>query len=217
VTAILSQALATWREGPRVRPLNDRSPEPGGRYVLCWLRQALRARDNPVIDAAIRLSNACHLPVLVYHGVQGDYPYASDRLHHFIVGAGVDLAAGCSVRGLACVRYVDRAGAREKELVHRLAADAVAVVLEDQPSFVASWQSERVAARACRCTRSTPLAWCRPPYWGRALPVAAASWAHRSPSGSPGASGTKRCRTFRPIPARCPSSPIGRRRATSTR
>jgi deoxyribodipyrimidine photo-lyase len=115
---------------------------------LCWLQQALRAWDNPAIDAAVRLGNALRLPVLVYQGVREDYPYASDRLHRFILGASVDLATGCAERRLACARYVDREGHREKGLVHRLAAHAAAVVLEDQPSFVARWQSERVAARA---------------------------------------------------------------------
>lgn len=131
-----------------MRPLNDRVLNPCGRYVLCWLQQALRACDNPVIDASIRLGNALKLPVLVYHGVREDYPYASDRLHRFILGASRDLAAGCRERGLACVQHVDRAGHREKGLVHRLGVEAAAIVLEDQPTFVARWQSRRVAARA---------------------------------------------------------------------
>ena len=42
----------------------------------------------------------------------------------------------------------DRAAKREKGLVYRLAADAAAVVLEDQPAFVAQWQSERVAEKS---------------------------------------------------------------------
>jgi len=148
VTDGLPPALADWREAPRVRALNDRQPGGDGRYVVCWLQQALRARDNPVVDAAVRLGNALRLPVLVYHGVREDYPYASDRLHRFLLGASLDLAAGCAERGLAFVRHVDRAERREKGLVHRLAADAAAVVTEDQPSFVARWQSDRVAARA---------------------------------------------------------------------
>jgi hypothetical protein len=118
---VTTEALtAAWREAPRVRLLTDRPVARGGRYVLCWLQQALRARDNPVVDAAVRLGNALGLPVLVYHGVREDYPYASDRLHRFILGASVDLAAGCHERGLACVQYVDRAERREKGLVHRL-------------------------------------------------------------------------------------------------
>ncbi|WP_445190787.1 deoxyribodipyrimidine photo-lyase [Sphingomonas sp. Tas61C01] len=115
--------------------------------MLCWLQQALRAYDNPVIDAAIRLANTMQLPVLVYHGVRKDYPYASDRLHHFILGASVDLADGCRRRGLAVVQHVDRAERREKGLAYRLCIDAAALVLEDQPTFVARWQAERVAVR----------------------------------------------------------------------
>ncbi|MDB5695415.1 MAG: photolyase [Sphingomonas bacterium] len=142
------QLLASWREAPRVRRLNEHPVATSAKYVLCWLQQALRAIDNPVIDAAVRLGNAWGLPVLVYHGVREDYPYASDRLHRFILGASRDLERDCAARGLRCVNFVDRAAKREKGLVYRLAADAAAVVLEDQPAFVAQWQAERFAARA---------------------------------------------------------------------
>lgn len=148
-TTMLPDALREWAEAPRVGALNDRLPVgDGARYVLCWLQQALRAVDNPVIDAALRLGNALGLPVLVYHGIREDYPYASDRLHHFLLGAARDLAAGCAARGIACVSHVDREGRREKGLVYRLAADAAAIIVEDQPVFVARWQAARVAARA---------------------------------------------------------------------
>jgi deoxyribodipyrimidine photo-lyase len=147
VMAALPSGLEDWREAPRVRPLNDHALNPRGCYVLCWLQQALRARDNPVIDASIRLGNALGLPVLVYHGVREDYPYASDRLHHFILGASRDLGTGCRKRGLAFIQHVDRTGHREKGLVYRLGTEAAAIVLEDQPTFVARWQSDRMAAR----------------------------------------------------------------------
>jgi deoxyribodipyrimidine photo-lyase len=148
MTSDLPASLAGWTEAPRARRLNQAAFRPDGRYVLCWLQQALRARDNPVVDAAIRLGNELGLPALVYHGLREDYPFASDRLHRFILGASRDVAIGCERRGLACVQYVDRAAKREKGLVYRLAADAAAVVLEDQPAFVAQWQAERVAAKA---------------------------------------------------------------------
>lgn len=163
VSVALPPALADWREAPRVRARNASGVADGGRYVLCWLQQALRADDNPVIDAAIRLGNALALPVLVYHGVREDYPYASDRLHHFILGAGRDLAAGCRARGLTCVHHIDRAGHREKGLVHRLAADAAALVVEDQPTFVARWQVDRVADRAAVAVYAVNAACLVPP------------------------------------------------------
>ncbi len=148
MATLLRGALSRWSEASRVRPLNEKPINPAGRYVLCSLQQALRARDNPVIDAAILLGNELGLPVLVYHGLREDYPFASNRLHRFILGATRDLAIGCRERGLACVQFVDRAAKREKGLVYRLAADAAAVMLEDQPAFLAQWQAERVAARS---------------------------------------------------------------------
>lgn len=147
VTAALPLGLSDWCEVPRVRKLNAVPLVAEARYVLCWLQQALRATDNPVIDAAVRLGNALRLPVLVYHGVREDYPYASDRLHYFILGASRDVASGCRARGLACVQHVDREEHREKGLVYRLGANAAALIVEDQPTFVARWQTERVAAR----------------------------------------------------------------------
>ena len=161
--ADLPPSLATWTEAPRVRALNDAPLRGDGRYVLCWLQQALRARDNPVIDAAIRLGNELGLPVLVYHGLREDYPFASDRLHRFILGASRDLATGCEERGLACVQFVDRAAKREKGLVYRLAADAAAVTLEDQPAFVAQWQAERVAAKSATAVFAVNAACLVPP------------------------------------------------------
>ncbi len=140
-------ALSSWRDAPRARRLNDRPVRQPAAYVLCWLQQALRGNDNPVIDAAVRLGEAWRLPVLVYHGLREDYPSASDRLHRFILGASRDLERDCRARGLACVQFVDRAAKREKGLVYRLAAEAAAVVVEDQPGFVAQWQPARFAAR----------------------------------------------------------------------
>jgi deoxyribodipyrimidine photo-lyase len=148
VTDRLPAGLADWQEAPRVRAMNDAALATGARYVLCWLQQALRATDNPVIDAAVRLGNALGLPVLVYHGLREDYPDSSDRLHRFILGASRDLGIGCAARGIACVQHIDREGHRENALVYRLAADAAAIVLEDQPTFVARWQADRVAAKA---------------------------------------------------------------------
>jgi deoxyribodipyrimidine photolyase len=88
------------------------------------------------------------LSLLHRQNVSEDYPCASDRLHHFILGAGRDLVDGCARRGLACVQHIDCAARHERGLVHRLGANAAAILLEDQPTFVARWPWERVAARA---------------------------------------------------------------------
>lgn len=139
---------------PRVRALNSvpvrNGARRGGTYVLCWLQQALRAHDNPAIDAAVSLGNQLGLPVLVYHGIRFDYPYASWRLHDFLVGASVELQRGCDARGLACANLIVRPDKPENGLVYRLAEDAALVVTDDQPLFVGRWQADRFASKVER-------------------------------------------------------------------
>ena len=136
---------------PRIARLNDRPitgkrPDGGApEYVLCWVQQALRAHDNPAIDAAVELANGLGLPVVVYHGLRMDYPYASDRLHRFILGASRDLQRLCEARGLRCITYLETTDVREKGLVYRLASRAAAVVTDDQFVFVARWQADAFA------------------------------------------------------------------------
>ena len=132
---------------PRTRALNDHSPRADRRYVLCWLQQSLRATDNPAIDVAVWLANSLGLPCLVYHGIREDYPYASDRLHHFLVGASATLEQGLERRGIGSATYLSRPSHEERGLVYRLAEDAACVVTDDQPLFVARWQADRFAAR----------------------------------------------------------------------
>ena len=132
----------------RVHPLNDAPVRPDGDYVLCWLQQALRADENPLVEVALRLGNALGRPVLVYHGISQRYPYASDRLHWMLLGGSRDVARGCARRDLAMVSHVVRPGHVVRGLVHTLAKTACAVICEDHPTFVASWQSRAVAAAA---------------------------------------------------------------------
>ena len=83
-----------------ITPLNTRPVrQHGACFVLCWLRQTLRAEDNPVLDVAIARANALGLPVLVYHGIDNRYPLASHRLHRFLCEASGSLERGCVERG----------------------------------------------------------------------------------------------------------------------
>ena len=117
------------------------------RYVLCWLQQALRGDDNPIVDVAITLGNSFSLPVVVYHGVDNRYPHATARLHHFILTASAQLQRDCERRRLRFVRYVRRPERIEPNLVRRLAAAAVAVVTDDLPTFVAPRFGSSVASQ----------------------------------------------------------------------
>lgn len=159
----MPRILLDWSESPRIRSLNGYGVGLDGSYVLCWLQQALRAWDNPVIDAAITLANDLAVPVLVHHGLHEDYPYASDRQHRFILEASRDLARGCHQRGLAYASHVCREGSREEALVHRLASSSVAVFVDDQPTSFSQQQSQCLAKRADRTVFAVNAACLVPP------------------------------------------------------
>ncbi|MEL6616844.1 MAG: deoxyribodipyrimidine photo-lyase, partial [Bacteroidota bacterium] len=132
----------------RTRRLTEHRTASGGDYVLCWLQQALRAEENPVIDVALAVGNARGLPVVVVHTLETAYPYASDRLHRFILEASASLGPSVEARGLRFARYVRGASGDETtvEVIGRLAERAATVVLDDVPTFVTRTYADALAA-----------------------------------------------------------------------
>ena len=59
--------------------------------MLYWMQTTQRAHDNFALEFAIDQANKLGLPLLVYHGLRQDYPWASDRFHSFILESVVDL------------------------------------------------------------------------------------------------------------------------------
>lgn len=131
----------------RTRRLNRRRVKSNGSYVMCWLQQALRSHDNPILDAAITIGNQLDLPVVVYHGLDNRYPHASHRIHRFILEASQSLESGLRQRRLRFCRYVRRPDKRLPGLVYQMADAAACIVTDDMPTFVAKRQAESVAQR----------------------------------------------------------------------
>ena len=132
----------------RTRALTDHPvAREGKQYVLCWLMQALRAEENPAIDVALLLANDLGLPVVVVHALENRYPYASHRLHRFMLEASLELGAGVEARDLRFVRWVRRAGEGEVDTVARLADAAAAVICDDVPTFVTRTYADQLADR----------------------------------------------------------------------
>jgi len=131
----------------RIEPLNDRPVDPGGSYVLYWMRTAVRARENPALDAAVALANALGLPAFVYHALDERYPFASDRHHSFILEGARDAAADLARRGIGTAFHLARPGHRGPHLA-TLAQRAAAVVTEDMPTVPMRRWAHRLAEAA---------------------------------------------------------------------
>src|SRR6185369_3220650 len=78
-------SLPTDAAAMRIRHANDRRLRPGGDYVLYWMIAARRPWWNYALDRAIDYARALHKPLLVFEALECDYPWASDRLHRFVI------------------------------------------------------------------------------------------------------------------------------------
>lgn len=123
-----------------------------GEFVLYWMHNAIRAHENPALDVAICLARQNGLPLLVYHALSEDYPYASDRFHAFILQGQRDAQRELTDRGIRSHFHLQRDGDRGPHLKN-LTRRAAVLVTEEMPVHpLVGWMERLVAST------STPIA-----------------------------------------------------------
>lgn len=112
---------------------------------------AVRAHENPALDAAILLAHELQRPLLVYHALSEQYQFASDRHHMFILQGAQDVQLHLRRRQIPYVFHLERPGHRE-DWLKQLADAAAVVVTEDMPTDPAAAFLRGLASRT-----STPI------------------------------------------------------------
>jgi deoxyribodipyrimidine photo-lyase len=143
----------------RIHAAAEPGPRRGG-HVLYWMQSTFRTRENHALDFAIEQANALRLPLLVYHGLRHDYPWASDRFHTFLLETVADLDADFEELGIQYAFYLERGGddaaarraAGQPSPLVDLARRAALVVTDYFPTFLAPRQT-----RALRRKVETPV------------------------------------------------------------
>lgn len=106
---------------------------PGGDFVLYWMRTAIRTDENSALNVAIESANELGLPLLVYHGLSERYPFASDRHHTFVLQGARDVQLEFAEKNIEYALHLERRGHRGPHL-KTLANRAAVVVTEDMPT-----------------------------------------------------------------------------------
>ena len=117
----------------RLRPLNDLPAKPGGQYVLYWMTAARRTQWNYALDRAIEVAVSLGKPLIVLEALRCDYPWASERIHQFIMQGMADNLAAFQGTGIQYYPYVEPAIGAGKGLLRSLAEDACIVITDDSP------------------------------------------------------------------------------------
>ena len=81
-------------------------------FVIHWMRTAIRLEESPTFDTARHLANSLGVPLLVYHGIDERYQYASYRHHRFLLEGAADVADMADSIGVDYIVHVSRKGFR---------------------------------------------------------------------------------------------------------
>jgi deoxyribodipyrimidine photo-lyase len=119
----------------RLRALNAAPVNPGGRYVLYWMTAFRRPFSNFALQRAVEWAVQLERPLLILEALRCDYPYASDRLHRFVLDGMADNLRHFAERCCLYHPYVERQRGEGKGLLAALAGEACLVVADDFPAF----------------------------------------------------------------------------------
>ena len=114
---------------------------------MYWSQMNRRAESNHALNYAADLANQHNLPLVFYEGLTCSYPFASDRLHTFILHGVPDTEQRLRKLGIGYVFHLRRKHTDPDDALYRLSEDAAAVITDDYPSFVARTHNARVPSR----------------------------------------------------------------------
>lgn len=118
-----------------------------GRCVLYWMVASRRTRWSFALDHALGRAAELGKPLVVLEALRAGYPYASERLHRFVMEGMADNAARLDAAGVARHSYVEPEPGAGRGLLEALAADAALVVTDELPAFFLPRMVEAAAAR----------------------------------------------------------------------
>ena len=120
----------------RVRDVNSKELNTNGEYVLYWMQAYRRLHYNHALDYAISLAEEVGKPLVIYEAIRMNYPWASPRLHQFILEGICDNSREAEKLGITYWAFVETPKNKDKELLFKLSEIAVSIVTYDFPCFI---------------------------------------------------------------------------------
>lgn len=131
----------------RIRTMNEAPLRADRSWVVYWMVAQRRTRFNFALERASDWSRNLGLPLLVLEALRTDYPWASDRLHRFVIDGMADNLRALKGTDAAYVPYVEPEHGHGRGLLRALSELAAVVVTDQFPTFFVPRMVDAAAAR----------------------------------------------------------------------
>ena len=119
----------------RIRSLNAAPVRAGGGFVLYWMTACRRLGWNFALERAAGEARRLGKPLVILEALRCGYPWASDRIHRFVLDGMAEHAARLATSAVRYHPYVEPEAGAGKGLLAAFAAHACLVVTDDFPAF----------------------------------------------------------------------------------
>lgn len=119
----------------RIRKVNREELNREGDYVLYWMTAFRRTGYNYSLQRAVEWCRELQRPLVILEALRCGYPWASDRLHRFVIEGMVDSAVSIKRKGVLYYPYLEPRTGQGKELLKTLSEKACLIVTDDFPCF----------------------------------------------------------------------------------
>jgi deoxyribodipyrimidine photo-lyase len=120
----------------RIRKVNEKSVRPQGDFVLYWMIANRRFHWNFSLQRAVSWAKELRRPLVILEALRSGYPWASDRLHRFIIDGMADNALQAKrYRNIIYYPYIEPQHGMGKGLLAALAKKACVLITDDFPAY----------------------------------------------------------------------------------
>lgn len=131
----------------RLTNVNSAPIRENGDYVLYWMIANRRTRWNFSFQRAAKWAEKLGKPLVVFEALRVDYPWASDRLHTFVIQGMHDNARDLADSPVLYYPYVEPEVGAARGLLKSLSDRACVIVTDDFPCFFLPRMVELTAKR----------------------------------------------------------------------
>lgn len=128
----------------RVFERNEKKTNTEGDFVLYWMQINRRFQYNYALEYAVGWANKLGKPLLVYEGLGCDYPWASDRFHHFLMEGMEENLEYAKENNINYYSYLEDKSGAGNGLLYELAENACTVISDEFPVFIIQEHNEKV-------------------------------------------------------------------------